>query len=49
VLGSLVGDGLILAGKRDWSARLPYGPFIAAAATLWVWGGKEWFFRLFAR
>lgn len=49
VLGSLVGVGLILAGKRDWSARLPYGPFIAAAATLWVWGGKEWFFRLFAR
>jgi leader peptidase (prepilin peptidase)/N-methyltransferase len=49
VLGSLVGVGLIAAGKRDWSTRLPYGPFIAAAATLWVWGGKEWFFRLFAR
>jgi leader peptidase (prepilin peptidase)/N-methyltransferase len=42
VLGSLVGVGLILAGKRDWSARLPYGPFIAVAATLWVWGGHRW-------
>lgn len=49
VLGSIVGIGLIVVGKRDWSARLPYGPFIAAAATIWVWGGKEWFFRLFAR
>lgn len=42
VLGSLVGVALILAGKRDWSARLPYGPFIAAAAMLWAWGGKAW-------
>ncbi len=49
VLGSIVGVGLILIGKRDWSARLPYGPFIAAAATIWVWGGNEWFYRLFAR
>jgi leader peptidase (prepilin peptidase)/N-methyltransferase len=49
VLGSVVGVGLILAGKRDWSARLPYGPFIAAAAALWVWGGNTWFYRLFAR
>ncbi len=49
VLGSVLGIGLIVIGKRDWSARLPYGPFIAAAATIWVWGGREWFFRLFAQ
>ena len=34
-LGSLVGLGLIAIGRRDWQSRLPYGPFIAAAAVIW--------------
>lgn len=42
VLGSVVGVTLIALGRRDWSARLPYGPFIAVAATVWVLGGRSW-------
>lgn len=42
-IGSIVGVTLILAGKRKWQGRLPYGPFIAAAAILWVLGGGELF------
>lgn len=40
LLGSLVGVGLIAARRREWSARLPYGPYIALAAVIWIFGGK---------
>ncbi len=42
VLGSLAGVGLILMRRREWSARMPYGPYIAAAAVIWVFGGYRW-------
>jgi leader peptidase (prepilin peptidase) / N-methyltransferase len=42
VLGSIVGVALIAMGKREWSSRIPYGPYIAAAATIWVFGGRNW-------
>jgi leader peptidase (prepilin peptidase) / N-methyltransferase len=43
VIGSIVGLGLIVMRKREWSARLPYGPYIALAAAIWVFGGKHLF------
>jgi len=42
VIGSLVGVALILLRKRDWSTRLPYGPYIAVAAVIWIFGGYRW-------
>ncbi|MBT5708985.1 MAG: prepilin peptidase, partial [Verrucomicrobia bacterium] len=36
IAGALVGVGLIAIGKREWSSRLPYGPYIALAAAVWV-------------
>ena len=36
VLGSIVGIALILLKKQEWSSRLPYGPYIAIAALIWV-------------
>jgi leader peptidase (prepilin peptidase)/N-methyltransferase len=36
MIGSLVGVSLILLRRREWSSRLPYGPYIAAAAVIWV-------------
>lgn len=36
LIGSVVGISLIAIGKRSWSARLPYGPYIALAAVAWV-------------
>ncbi len=41
VIGSIVGLALIVLGKRAWSSRLPYGPYIAVAAAIWVFWGKE--------
>ncbi|HXS69568.1 MAG TPA: prepilin peptidase [Candidatus Polarisedimenticolia bacterium] len=48
IIGSLVGISLILMRKREWSSRLPYGPYIALAAAFWVFGGKFLFERFFA-
>jgi len=42
VAGSLVGIVLILANKRSWSSRMPYGPYIAVAAVIWIFGGYNW-------
>lgn len=47
VIGSVVGVTLIVLQKRAWSSRLPYGPYIALAATLWMFGGHrlvQWWF-----
>jgi len=49
MIGSAVGVSLIVLGKREWSSRLPYGPYIALAAAIWVFGGKrlvEWWFGM---
>src|SRR5215469_14513585 len=42
VIGSAVGITLILTRKREWSSRLPYGPYIALAAVIWIFGGRHW-------
>lgn len=47
IIGSIVGVALILMRKREWSSRLPYGPYIALAAAIWVFGGKHLFEVLF--
>jgi len=41
LIGSFVGVSLILAKRQAWSARLPYGPYIAVAAAIWLFGGKD--------
>ena len=41
VLGAAVGLSLIALRKREWSSRLPYGPYIAAAATVWLFAGRK--------
>jgi len=48
MIGAAVGIVLILLRKREWSSRMPYGPYIAAAAALWLFGGKKLFYGLFA-
>ena len=49
LIGSLVGVGLIIMRRREMSSRLPYGPYIAMAAAIWLFGGQQlvrwWIFR----
>ena len=46
-LGAFVGLALIAIQRREWSSRLPYGPYIAAAAVIWRLGGYRWWERVF--
>jgi len=43
IIGAFIGLGLIVLRRREWSAHLPYGPYIAAAATGWIFGGQKLF------
>jgi leader peptidase (prepilin peptidase) / N-methyltransferase len=47
MIGAAVGIILILLRKREWSSRMPYGPYIAVAAVIWMLGGKKFFHSLF--
>ena len=40
LLGSLVGIATLLIGKRVWSAKLPFGPYLAAGALGWMFFGE---------
>jgi leader peptidase (prepilin peptidase)/N-methyltransferase len=41
VIGTVVAVLLILTGRQTLSGRVGYGPYIAAAAMTWVFGGRE--------
>lgn len=43
LIGSATGLALMAAHRNDWSSRIPYGPFLALAATLWIFGGGQFF------
>lgn len=49
VLGSIVGLGTLIIGKRVWSAKLPFGPYLALGALIWMFFGEkfvQWYFTL---
>ncbi|MGA2787617.1 MAG: prepilin peptidase [Verrucomicrobiota bacterium] len=49
MIGAAVGVTLIAMRRRAWSSRMPYGPYIALAAAIWIFGGKKlvpWLFAL---
>jgi leader peptidase (prepilin peptidase)/N-methyltransferase len=48
MIGAVVGVTLIALRRREWSSRMPYGPYIALAAVIWVFGGKKLVPWLFA-
>ncbi|MEI6350140.1 MAG: prepilin peptidase [Verrucomicrobiota bacterium] len=39
VFGSLVGVTMILIGRREASGRIPFGPYLALGALLWIFTG----------
>jgi leader peptidase (prepilin peptidase)/N-methyltransferase len=49
MIGAVAGVTLIAMRRREWSSRMPYGPYIALAAAIWIFGGKKlvpWLFAL---
>ena len=41
VIGAAVGTALILMRRREWSSKMPYGPYIALAAVVWIFAGQK--------
>ncbi len=39
MIGALVGTLAILAGRREWSAKIPFGPYLALGALIWMFSG----------
>lgn len=46
MIGAAAGLALIALRRRAWSSRLPYGPYIALAAAIWIFGGHRLFYVL---
>jgi leader peptidase (prepilin peptidase) / N-methyltransferase len=41
MIGAVVGVTLIAMRRREWSSKIPYGPYIALAATIWIFFGEK--------
>jgi leader peptidase (prepilin peptidase)/N-methyltransferase len=49
LVGSFVGLITMIIGKRVWSAKLPFGPYLAFGALTWMFFGEifvRWYFDL---
>jgi len=49
LLGSIVGLIALVVGKRVWSAKLPFGPYLAFGALTWIFFGDaflRWYIGL---
>ena len=52
VVGTLVALPLRIIGKHEWSARIPFGPYLALGAVVWLFFGQQildWYFGLLGR
>ncbi|MEM7392248.1 MAG: prepilin peptidase [Verrucomicrobiota bacterium] len=41
LVGSVFGISMVYIKGKDWDARIPFGPYLAAAAIIWVLGGES--------
>lgn len=49
LIGAIAGVALIGLRRREWSSRMPYGPYIAVAAVIWIFAGKNIIDALFVQ
>lgn len=40
--GSIIGISLILMRKKEMQSQIPYGPYLALAALIWMYWGSAW-------
>ena len=49
VYGTLFGLGVLLAGRRHWAGRIPFGPWLVAGLWTWIFAGSivlAWYLNL---
>ncbi len=49
VAGALIGMLTIVLGRREWSAKIPFGPYLALGALVWLFAGWPlvgWYLRM---
>ncbi|MES2709750.1 MAG: prepilin peptidase [Verrucomicrobiota bacterium] len=49
IIGACVSLIIILLGRREWASRIPFGPYLAAGAVIYLFTGPElieWYLRL---
>jgi leader peptidase (prepilin peptidase)/N-methyltransferase len=39
MIGAVYGSGMVILHRKKWSGRLYFGPFLALAATVWIFAG----------
>ena len=42
LLGTVVGLAFIVGGKHEWQSKIPYGPYLAVGAIVWILWGTVW-------
>lgn len=50
ILGSIIGVGLIIFGKKQWGSKVPFGTFLAVASIIVLFWGDQlvnWYWSLF--
>ena len=50
VIGAVIGGLTVLIGRREWSARIPFGPYLSIGALVWLFTGPEllkWWLALY--
>jgi leader peptidase (prepilin peptidase) / N-methyltransferase len=48
-IGAVVGLATIVIGKREWSAKIPFGPYLSLGALVWTFQGPQlvaWYWAL---
>lgn len=41
MIGAVVGVFTMLIGRREWSAKIPFGPYLSFGALLWLFAGPQ--------
>ena len=43
-VGAIVGMIFVLSGRKSLGSKIPFGPYLALAAVMWVLFGSEWYY-----